>query len=239
MKKIWIPSPFCKPRGSSPLNIVVIHHIGSKNGKLYSLNGTITWFTSEEAHKNKETGRLENLVSAHYIIPRTPYEKNDLIQLVGEDNIAYHAGESQWVVDGKTLRYLNRYSIGIELEGDGNLIEYTDHQYESLSLLLREIIQQNGIKVENIVGHEDVSPGRKVDPGRLFDWMRLRKSITPAEMIVMPAMEVTASNQGQVVSDIERVPDSEFFMKSGADNQGILSRVISGLIKLLLIFIKR
>ena len=179
MEKLWVKSPFFNKRGNNPLDMIVIHHIGSNgNGKLYGVSGTITWFTNIDVHRNKKTGVIENKVSAHYIIPREQYKAADLIQVVKDVDVAYHAGYSQWAVNNKLRKYLNKYSIGIELQGDGNLIEYTDTQYEILSELVKNLIKKYKIPEENIVGHEDVSPGRKVDPGKLFDWKRFRTDIT-------------------------------------------------------------
>jgi N-acetyl-anhydromuramyl-L-alanine amidase AmpD len=177
--KKWLPSPFFESRGKYPLDMVIIHHIGSQDNKLFSVNGTLTWFTDVNVHKNKSTGAIENKVSAHYVIPRQPHNGNDLYQLVKETDIAYHAGVSQWVVDGKLRNYINRYSVGIEMEGDGNLVEYTDYQYEVLAWLVKDLIQKYNIPDSNIVGHEEIAPGRKVDPGKFFDWKKFRTMLHP------------------------------------------------------------
>jgi N-acetyl-anhydromuramyl-L-alanine amidase AmpD len=169
--------------------MIIIHHIGSKNGSLYGVGGTVTWFTNEEVHRNKTTGKIENKVSAHYIVPREEYKSNDIIHLVSHNDIAYHAGFSQWSVNGKTRSNLNNYSIGIELEGDGNFVEYTDFQYENLIELVKNITSAHDIPYSNIVGHEDVSPGRKVDPGKLFDWKRFRTGINTT-VVSMPEVEI-------------------------------------------------
>jgi len=55
----------------------------------------------------------------------------------------------------------------------------TDEQYEALSFLARDIIERNGIVPERVVGHSDIAPGRKVDPGAHFDWARFRGSLSP------------------------------------------------------------
>ena len=201
--KRWIPSPFFKARPNKyPLDMVVIHHIGSKGGNLYGVPGAVSWFTNEKLHVNPKTGKIENKVSAHYIIPRETYEQQtDLIALVKHDDVAYHAGVSSWTVGGVVRQDINNYSIGIELEGDGNLVEYTDFQYDRLGELIRELMQNYSIPENNIVGHEDVAPDRKVDPGRLFDWKRLRTGIAPKTQVV--------------VSNPPRVPSKDFYMGSG------------------------
>jgi len=215
--KRWVPSPFkCARPADCPLDMVVIHHIGSKDGKLYGVPGAIAWFTDEKLHLNPKTGKIENKVSAHYIIPRAVFEtQTDMIALVKEEEVAYHAGESSWVVNGTARTDINRYSVGIELEGDGNVTEYTDFQYDRLVELLRELMESRHIPEANIVGHEDVAPGRKVDPGRLFDWKKVRAGIAPKNQIVVPTP----------VS----LPDSEFYMGSGETKR---REVFSGLFKL-------
>jgi N-acetyl-anhydromuramyl-L-alanine amidase AmpD len=87
--------------------MIIIHHIGSQNGKLYSVNGTLTWFTNVDVHKNKKTGKIENKVSAHYVLPREQHKGNDLYHLVKDTNIAYHAGVSQWTINDKLRKYIN------------------------------------------------------------------------------------------------------------------------------------
>lgn len=187
--KKWLPSPFFMPRGNYPLDMIVIHHIGSQGGKLYSVNGTLTWFTDVNVHKNKDTGKIENQVSAHYVIPREPHNGNDMYQLVQDTDIAYHAGESQWIIDGKVRKFINRYSIGIEMEGDGNVVEYTDYQYDVLAWLVKNLMEHYNIPIANVVGHEDIAPKRKVDPGKLFDWKRFRTMLDP---IVTPQVDLTS-----------------------------------------------
>ena len=215
-KILWKPSPFCKSRGNYPLDMIIIHHIGSKNGKLFSIEGTITWFTSIDAHKNPQTGAIENQVSAHYAIPRTTHTDYDVVQFVKDIDIAYHAGDSQWVVDGKTRKFINSYSIGIELEGDGNLVEYTDYQYSTLIELVKSLADRYKIPENNIVGHEDIAPSRKIDPGKLFDWMRLRKGIN----IPVPTVVSTSIGPQSSSMSVEKVPDDQFYMGGGTNKDG-------------------
>ena len=237
-RKIWIPSPFFHARGNSPLDMIVVHHIGSANGKLYSTKGTVTWFTNEEVHRNKETGKIENKVSAHYILPRSPYihkeTECDVIQCVKHEDIAYHAGYSQWVVGGVTRKYLNKYSVGIELAGDGNLVEYTDYQYEHLIELVKEIMSAHNVPEDSVVGHEDIAPDRKVDPGKLFDWKRLRKGINPPEMFIMPETPVTLATE---VPDVEE--DDEVLMAGGQDKEGKKMSLLEMILNILMSFLKK
>ena len=236
-RKVWIPSPFYKSRGNYPLDMIVLHHIGSKNGKLYSVKGTVTWFTNEEVHRNKETGKIENKVSSQYILPRKPYsvdgEEYDVIHLVENGNVAYHAGYSQWVVDGVTRKYLNKYSLGIEIAGDGNLIEYTDYQYEHLIELIKDLMSKHNIPEDSIVGHEDIAPDRKVDPGKLFDWKRLRKGINPPEMFIMSEVAVVATP----VPDVDE--DDDVVMGGGEDKAGKKVSMLEMFLDWIMTFLKK
>ena len=108
-------------------------------------------------------------VSAHLLIERS----GKLVQFVSFCDRAWHAGQSCF--DGRDN--CNDYSIGIELEGTDEE-PYTDEQYLALSAvtgLLLEHYAQLG--VDRIVGHSDISPGRKTDPGPAFDWPRYRNAL--------------------------------------------------------------
>lgn len=116
-------------------------------------------------------------VSSHYLIndqPATVYK------LVDEDQRAWHAGESEW--QGRT--WLNSSSIGIEMINLGYTVTpngrvwypYSDKQIDALIVLLRGIVQRYHINPKNVLGHSDIAPLRKVDPGPLFPWQRLAQA---------------------------------------------------------------
>jgi len=168
----WIPSLFFDNKKRSN-KMIIIHHTGSTNGKINSLNGTIRWFKPEPPRDDKK-------VSAQYVIGR---KNGELIQMVKDEHRAYHAGESQWVIDGKLTKWLNAWSIGIELQGDGNLFEYTDFQYEACIWLCRKKMKEFDIPAELIQGHEHVSPGRKVDPGTNFNWKYFRSALVEKPVV--------------------------------------------------------
>ena len=105
-------------------------------------------------------------VSSHFYIRR----QGELLQFVSVDDRAWHAGVSSYHGRGNC----NDNSIGIELEGvEGGL--FADSQYETLAGLCAAILQAYGIT--DIAGHEHVAPGRKTDPGRGFDWLRLQQAL--------------------------------------------------------------
>lgn len=107
-------------------------------------------------------------VSAHYLIT----EEGQVVQLVPESKRAWHAGRSFW--RGKSN--VNGASIGIELANPGHTCGYRpfpDEQIEALVPLLHRIVKTYDIPRANVVGHSDVAPQRKLDPGELFPWERL------------------------------------------------------------------
>ncbi len=232
LKKNWIPSPFFSARGNKPIDMLIIHHIGSDNGKIYSISGTISWFTDEKTHLNPTTGKIENPVSAHYIIPREPYKGYDVIQVVKDADIAFHAGDSKWTVQGLERRYINQYSIGIELEGDGNVFEYTEYQYEILIELTKQLMAAHNIPEENILGHEDIAPGRKVDPGKLFDWKKYRQALTPEVITNVAAPAIPVLNNIAP----PKVPDEKIYKESGTNNAGKSANFFSYLLSVILRF---
>lgn len=114
-------------------------------------------------------------VSSHYLIGDDNYAT--IYKLMDENQRAWHAGESQW--QGRT--WLNSSSIGIEIVNPGYKdtptgrlwYPYSEAQIESLITLLKDISKRNGISPRHIIGHSDIAPLRKLDPGPLFPWKRL------------------------------------------------------------------
>lgn len=100
-------------------------------------------------------------VSAHYLIK----EDGEIFQLVSDDYIAWHAGKSLW--HGKEA--LNENSIGIELDNLGTC-EFTEAQMNACIKLSKKLISKHNINPRNFIGHSDVAPDRKIDPGIFFDW---------------------------------------------------------------------
>ena len=108
-------------------------------------------------------------VSSHLLIDRA----GEITQFVSFDERAWHAGESSWC--GRSN--CNDYSIGIELEGSDNQ-KFTDDQYRVLAEATGLIVNRYpSISAENIVGHSDIAPERKTDPGPHFDWERYRHKL--------------------------------------------------------------
>ncbi|MEP6018058.1 MAG: N-acetylmuramoyl-L-alanine amidase [Paracoccaceae bacterium] len=109
----------------------------------------------------------EREVSAHYLISKT----GKLWQLVPESDRAWHAGKGEW----QGLPDMNSRSIGIELDNDGQT-PFEEAQMAVLETLLAGILTRWNIPPSNVIGHSDMAPGRKIDPGPLFDWGRLERA---------------------------------------------------------------
>jgi len=146
-----VPSPNWNER-AEPISMVVLHY---------------TEMQSAEAALQRMCDPAAE-VSAHYLIT----EQAEVINLVPEDKRAWHAGVSYW--RGHTD--VNGRSIGIELDHPGHALgyrEFSDAQFEALVPLLARIVRTYDIPRANVVGHSDVAPARKIDPGELFPWDRL------------------------------------------------------------------
>ena len=107
-------------------------------------------------------------VSAHYLIKKN----GKIINFIPDLYEAWHAGKSSW----KKIRSLNKNSIGIEIQNQGHEYGYknfTSKQMISLKKLLKGLIKHYNINLENILGHSDISPERKKDPGEKFPWKNL------------------------------------------------------------------
>jgi len=105
-------------------------------------------------------------VSAHYLIGRDGV----VASLVDEEMRAWHAGAGAWGV----VTDVNSRSIGIELDNDG-VSPFSEPQMAALERLMAGVMGRWAIPPERVIGHSDMAPGRKIDPGRRFDWLRLAR----------------------------------------------------------------
>lgn len=152
MKIILKSSPNFEVIAKRRIKYIIIHYTN-----LPSTQASIRHLTNK---KNK--------VSAHYLID----QKGKVYSLVKDKDIAWHAGQSCWKVD----RCLNKNSIGIELQNTGVAGKYEKFpsmQIKQLEKLIRKIQAKYNISNANILGHSDISPDRKIDPGPKFPWKRL------------------------------------------------------------------
>lgn len=148
------------------ITLIVIHNI-SLPPQHYGGDGVIRLFTNQldpEAHPYyAEIHQLR--VSSHFFIRRD----GSLLQFVPCQRRAWHAGKSNW----QGRENCNDFSIGVELEGS-DFDAFEAPQYIMLNRLL--VALQQGYPIAAIIGHSDIAPGRKTDPGPFFDWSRLQLS---------------------------------------------------------------
>lgn len=143
----WVPSPNHNAR--TPM-LIVLHYT-----EQHSVQESLDTLRSQNS---------QGPVSAHYLIGADGH----IYQLVADQARAWHAGAGRW----GTITDVNSASIGIELDNDG-ASPFAEAQIENLLVLLNDLTQRLRIPREQIVGHEDIAPTRKSDPGPLFPWKRL------------------------------------------------------------------
>jgi N-acetylmuramoyl-L-alanine amidase len=137
-----------------PVSLLVLHYTGMESAR-----AAIDRLCDPEAE-----------VSAHYLVD----EDGTILRMVAEDKRAWHAGRAHW----RGITDVNSASIGIEIVNPGHEFGYrpfTDAQMSSLIPLVAEIKERHGITRGNVVGHSDVAPSRKQDPGELFNWHALAR----------------------------------------------------------------
>ena len=141
-----------KKRKTSQIKFLIFHYTGMK----------------KESNAIKKLTNSNSKVSCHYFIKN----KGETLVMVPDLHVAWHAGVSQW----KNNKSLNKNSIGIEIQNPGHENEYKNFstkQLSSLKILLRTLIKKYKIDLKNILGHSDIAPERKKDPGEKFPWKNL------------------------------------------------------------------
>lgn len=143
-----------KSRSKKDIKFVIIHYTGMQS----------------EIESIKRLKNPRHKVSCHYLINR----KGQIIQMIKDLNVAWHAGKSKW----KKFVNLNNISLGIELVNKGHQFGYQNFsvkQINSLIKLSQKLKKRYLIKKENFLGHSDIAPLRKNDPGEKFPWKKLSK----------------------------------------------------------------
>ena len=141
-------------RKRKEIKYVVIHYTGMQS----------------EIESIKRLRDKKSKVSCHYLINRSGL----IFKMVNENQIAWHAGKSKW----KKFNNLNKYSIGIELVNKGHKIGYQNYSHPQIKTLIKlssYLKKKYKIKTENFLGHSDIAPLRKIDPGEKFPWKKLSK----------------------------------------------------------------
>jgi N-acetylmuramoyl-L-alanine amidase len=150
---IETPSPNFDDR-ALPVSMLVLHYTGMQDAE-----SAIARLADPEAK-----------VSAHYVV----CEDGRVLRMVAEDKRAWHAGRSYW----RGITDVNSASVGVEIVNPGHEFGYRpfpEAQMDAVVRLVAEIKGRNDIPRSNVVGHSDVAPARKQDPGELFDWARLAR----------------------------------------------------------------
>ena len=153
--KNFSPNYDRKKRASNSIQIIVFHYTGMQS-------------------ERESINRLcdpSSKVSSHYLISR----KGKITRMVRDHYVAWHAGQSCW----REKKNLNKNSIGIELVNKGHqfgYISFKKKQISSLIKLCKKLIKKYKINKKNIVGHSDIAPLRKIDPGEKFPWKYLAKN---------------------------------------------------------------
>lgn len=145
-------SPNYNPRGKFDISYLIIHYTGTD-----TLRKALKIFLDKRSK-----------LSCHWLISKG----GTLYKIVQEENIAWHAGKSYW----KGEFNLNNRSIGIELENPGhgkNYNSFPKKQMTSLEHLVKDLIVKYKINIKNVLGHSDIAPERKLDPGEYFNWSYL------------------------------------------------------------------
>ena len=136
-------------RSKKNIRFLIIHYTGMQSARV-SINKLLN---------------PQSKVSCHYFIARN----GNIIKMLDDNKIAWHAGKSKW----KNFKNLNQNSIGIEIQNKGHFIKYqefTKKQIFSLIKLIKKLLKKYKIKKENVLGHSDIAPLRKLDPGEKFPW---------------------------------------------------------------------
>jgi N-acetylmuramoyl-L-alanine amidase len=180
------PSPNFDNRGEQAVDMVVLHYTGMK--------------TPEDALTRLCDAVAK--VSAHYVVD----EDGIIYRLVAENKRAWHAGVSFW----REQVNINHRSIGIEIVNPGHEFGYRKFprlQMESVAQLCTDILSRHAISPRNIIGHSDIAPGRKEDPGELFDWQWLARQgvgVWPSKPGAAQASARDLRQYGYNVSDLPK-----------------------------------
>ena len=156
MKKVFNYSPNFNPnkRKSKQIKFLVFHYTGMR----------------KESDAINRLTNIQSEVSSHYLIQR-----NGTINVMVPDlYVAWHAGKSSW----KSFKSLNKNSIGIEISNPGHenkYINFSKKQIQSILYLSKSLMKKYNIQSSNILGHSDIAPFRKKDPGEKFPWKYLAK----------------------------------------------------------------
>jgi N-acetylmuramoyl-L-alanine amidase len=173
-------------RGGRKPDMLLLHYTGMR-----SAAGAVDWLT-----------RPDSKVSCHYAVD----EHGLITQMVPESLRAWHAGVSHWAGEDD----INSCSIGIEIHNPGHHIDYWEFspaQMAAVEALCADIVRRNGIRPGRVLGHSDVAPLRKDDPGEKFDWRRLAKAGAGLWVEPAPLNDDTGLDIGAACPDVVRLQE--------------------------------
>lgn len=180
-------TPDCRPK-ARPWVGIIIHHtgIGDRNPDTVQIG---LWRSLLKSMSSWLARKDENILSAHFLIGR----EGECVMLADPDSsVTFHAGASEYFhpTERRSVPGWNAYAIGIELLGDGNRGAYSEEQYQKLAKLCAVLMDRyHHIDPRCITGHENISPGRKTDPGQHFDWRKFFSALY-AELAVSSASQL-------------------------------------------------
>ncbi len=163
------PHQDARPQGVA-VNLLVLHAISLPPGKFSMQHVEALFGGVLDVRAHPTFAALTDLrVSAHFVVDR----QGAIHQFVPVDRRAWHAGVSSW----QGIERCNDYAVGIEMLGDENTA-FTDAQYRETARLCRALMARfPAMNKSRIVGHSDIAPGRKWDPGRQWDWTHFHRSL--------------------------------------------------------------
>ena len=155
IREIWSPNFDTKPRKSNIIRFLILHYTGMKSEK----------FAIQRLTK------IQSEVSTNYFVKKN----GEILKMVPDLYTAWHAGHSQWA----KYKLLNKNSIGIEISNPGHqfgYVNFSKKQIKNLIKLIKVLTKKYKIKKNHILGHSDIAPDRKKDPGEKFPWKILYKN---------------------------------------------------------------
>ena len=187
----YSPNFNSKKRKFKQIKFIVFHYTGMK----------------KESEAISRLTNIQSQVSCHYLIKKN----GEIIAMVPETYIAWHAGKSSW----RNCKSLNKNSIGIEITNPGHEFKYkkfTEKQINTLLKLSRYLIKKYNINLKNILGHSDIAPERKKDPGENFPWQYLSQNkvglwhtIKKQELIKNRKIKATKINKDIFINNLFKI----------------------------------
>lgn len=202
-----------KKRKTNQIKFLILHYTGMK---------------TEKAAINRLTD-IESRVSAHYLIK----QNGEIITLVPDLYTAWHAGKSVW----KNYSSLNKDSIGIEIVNPGHDINYKKFSKIQLAALVRLskfLIKKYRINLKNILGHSDIAPERKKDPGEKFPWKLLSKkkigywhNLNQNELIKNRNLKTSSKEKNLFLTNLFKIGYQKKFLYNSNFNRISFDQIIS------------